>query len=357
MDDRSSYDPSCRGDQEKISYLLGHVPTSLSSYSCEAELMPSSSFHPISAAAPAGGGGGRRKSVDQDLDSLDWESEEGVEAFEDDPVKLAPSRSSGSKRSRAAEVHNMSEKRRRSRINEKMRALQNLIPNSNKTDKASMLDEAIEYLKQLQLQVQILSMRNGLNLQSMYTSGALQPLQTSQMSISFALDNDTATGIGTGMLPLNQDLSAHCSFDLSNQCTYSHPSTITTSLINVTNPEASLVKSSESHHASFHQVPVSCEDIFTGDMSAHTQLAAMHYTRSFTDDERNSISTNVNSKQLGGQASTHIGVVRLEQCMLGREGRSEAMLSNDESFIRHLHSLQTGRSFPSGDAKEGLGDF
>ncbi|XP_064938700.1 transcription factor PHYTOCHROME INTERACTING FACTOR-LIKE 13-like isoform X2 [Musa acuminata AAA Group] len=338
MDDRSSYDPSCRGDQEKISYLLGHVPTSLSSYSCEAELMPSSSFHPISAAAPAGGGGGRRKSVDQDLDSLDWESEEGVEAFEEDPVKLAPSRSSGSKRSRAAEVHNMSEKRRRSRINEKMRALQNLIPNSNKTDKASMLDEAIEYLKQLQLQVQILSMRNGLNLQSMYTSGALQPLQTSQMSISFALDNDTATGIGTGMLPLNQDLSAHCSFDLSNQCTSSHPSTITTSLINVTNPEASL-------------------DIFTGDMSAHTQLAAMHYTRSFTDDERNSISTNVNSKQLGGQASTHIGVVCLEQCMLGREGRSETMLSNDESFIRHLHSLQTGRSFPSGDAEEGLRDF
>ncbi|KAM5554192.1 hypothetical protein ABKV19_022528 [Rosa sericea] len=28
------------------------------------------------------------------------------------------------------------------------------IPNSNKTDKASMLNEAIEYLKQLQLQVQ-----------------------------------------------------------------------------------------------------------------------------------------------------------------------------------------------------------
>ncbi|CAJ1942835.1 unnamed protein product [Sphenostylis stenocarpa] len=61
---------------------------------------------------------------------------------------------SSSKRSRAAEVHNLSEKRRRSRINEKLKALQNLIPNSNKTDKASMLDEAIEYLKQLQLQVQ-----------------------------------------------------------------------------------------------------------------------------------------------------------------------------------------------------------
>ncbi|KAM1132810.1 hypothetical protein ACFX19_047866 [Malus domestica] len=62
---------------------------------------------------------------------------------------------SSSKRSRVAEVHNLSKKRMRSRINEKMKALQNLIPNSNKTDKASMLDEAIEYLKQLQLQVQI----------------------------------------------------------------------------------------------------------------------------------------------------------------------------------------------------------
>ncbi|KAK9067051.1 hypothetical protein SSX86_014375 [Deinandra increscens subsp. villosa] len=73
-----------------------------------------------------------------------------------------------SKRARAAEVHNMSEKRRRSRINEKMKALQKLIPNSNKTDKASMLDEAIEYLKQLQLQVQMLTMRNGINLYSVY---------------------------------------------------------------------------------------------------------------------------------------------------------------------------------------------
>ncbi|XP_074304218.1 transcription factor PIF3-like [Silene latifolia] len=40
-----------------------------------------------------------------------------------------------SKRSRAAEVHNLSERRRRDRINEKMRALQELIPNCNKVDK------------------------------------------------------------------------------------------------------------------------------------------------------------------------------------------------------------------------------
>ncbi|WZY67948.1 hypothetical protein YC2023_000188 [Brassica napus] len=88
-----------------------------------------------------------------ETDEYDCESEEGVEAVVDDEL---PSKSrNSSKRCRAAEVHNLSEKRRRSRINEKMKALQSLIPNSNKTDKASMLDEAIEYLKQLQLQVQI----------------------------------------------------------------------------------------------------------------------------------------------------------------------------------------------------------
>ncbi|KAL9992440.1 putative transcription factor bHLH family [Helianthus debilis subsp. tardiflorus] len=73
-----------------------------------------------------------------------------------------------SKRTRAAEIHNMSEKRRRSRINEKLKALQTLVPNSNKTDKASMLDEAIEYLKQLQLKVQTLTMRNGFGLPPVY---------------------------------------------------------------------------------------------------------------------------------------------------------------------------------------------
>lgn len=78
-----------------------------------------------------------------------------------------PARSS--KRTRAAEIHNLSEKRRRSRINEKLKALQTLVPNSNKTDKASMLDEAIEYLKQLQLKVQTLTMRNGFGLPPVYS--------------------------------------------------------------------------------------------------------------------------------------------------------------------------------------------
>ncbi|XLS62439.1 hypothetical protein HN51_016667 [Arachis hypogaea] len=44
--------------------------------------------------------------------------------------KAGPTR--GVKRSRSAEVHNLSERRRKDRINEKMRALQDLIPNCNK---------------------------------------------------------------------------------------------------------------------------------------------------------------------------------------------------------------------------------
>ncbi|CAN6309062.1 unnamed protein product [Urochloa humidicola] len=73
------------------------------------------------------------------------------------------SRRCGTKRrTRAAEVHNQSERRRRDRINEKMRTLQELVPHCNKTDKASILDETIEYLKALQMQVQIMWMTSGM---------------------------------------------------------------------------------------------------------------------------------------------------------------------------------------------------
>ncbi|KAK4802235.1 hypothetical protein SAY86_000438 [Trapa natans] len=62
------------------------------------------------------------------------------------------------RKSQAAEVHNLSERRRRDRINEKIRALQELIPNSSKVDKASVLEGAVEYAKTLKHQLQMLRM-------------------------------------------------------------------------------------------------------------------------------------------------------------------------------------------------------
>ncbi|XP_031278280.1 transcription factor PIF1 isoform X2 [Pistacia vera] len=99
--------------------------------------------------------------------------------------------STSTKRSRAAEVHNLSERRRRDRINEKMKALQELIPRCNKSDKASMLDEAIEYLKSLQLQVQMMSM--GCGMVPMMFPGMQQYMPNMGMGIGMGM------GMGMGM--------------------------------------------------------------------------------------------------------------------------------------------------------------
>ncbi|XP_009129259.2 putative transcription factor bHLH056 [Brassica rapa] len=83
------------------------------------------------------------------------EREEAVDDTEETGEEARGSTSR--KRSRAAEMHNISERRRREKINEKLKALQELIPRCNKTDKASMLEDAIEYVKSLQLQIQMMS--------------------------------------------------------------------------------------------------------------------------------------------------------------------------------------------------------
>ncbi|PAN09435.1 hypothetical protein PAHAL_2G023300 [Panicum hallii] len=110
------------------------------------------------------------RSEDADFDTVD---------------ETPPSRRPASKRrTRAAEVHNMSERRRRDRINEKMRALQELVPHCNKTDKASILDEAIEYLKSLQMQVQIMWMSSGMA--PMMLPGAHQLMPPMSMGLNSA---------------------------------------------------------------------------------------------------------------------------------------------------------------------------
>ncbi|WVZ64959.1 hypothetical protein U9M48_014401 [Paspalum notatum var. saurae] len=65
------------------------------------------------------------------------------------------------RRGQATDPHSIAERLRRERIAERMKALQELVPNANKTDKASMLDEIIDYVKFLQLQVLSMSRLGG----------------------------------------------------------------------------------------------------------------------------------------------------------------------------------------------------
>ncbi|KAL1814782.1 hypothetical protein ACET3Z_017356 [Daucus carota] len=112
------------------------------------------------------------------------------------------------RRSRIASVHNQSERKRRERINQKMKALQKLVPNANKTDKASMLDEVIAYLKQLQAQVHMMSMRNNIP-QMMMPLGMQQQQQLQlqqqhlQMSLLARMGMGFGLGMNTGMLDMN----------------------------------------------------------------------------------------------------------------------------------------------------------
>ncbi|PUZ62047.1 hypothetical protein GQ55_4G327200 [Panicum hallii var. hallii] len=190
---------------------------------------------------------------------------------EPEPAQARQRGGSGSKRSRAAEVHNLSEKRRRSKINEKMKALQSLIPNSNKTDKASMLDEAIEYLKQLQLQVQMLSMRNGVYLNPPYLSGALEPAQASQMFAALGGANVTASSSGAVMPPVNQKRRFH-------------------------------LESSQSHLRTF-RMPESSEMMLRGEIMAKHQLSSAQERVSLPGNDMNPIrqeSSIVNADQFDG---------------------------------------------------------
>lgn len=62
------------------------------------------------------------------------------------------------RRGQATDPHSIAERIRREKIAERMRALQDLVPSANRTDRAAMLDEIVDYVKFLRLQVKVLSM-------------------------------------------------------------------------------------------------------------------------------------------------------------------------------------------------------
>ncbi|PRQ25980.1 putative transcription factor bHLH family [Rosa chinensis] len=76
------------------------------------------------------------------------------------------------RRGQATDPHSIAERLRRERIAERIRALQELVPSVNKTDRAAMLDEIMDYVKFLRLQVKVLSMSR------LGGAGAVAPLVT-----------------------------------------------------------------------------------------------------------------------------------------------------------------------------------
>ncbi|CAJ1969469.1 unnamed protein product [Sphenostylis stenocarpa] len=76
------------------------------------------------------------------------------------------------RRGQATDPHSIAERLRREKIAERIRALQELVPSVNKTDRAVMLDEIVDYVKFLRLQVKVLSMSR------LGGAGAVAPLVT-----------------------------------------------------------------------------------------------------------------------------------------------------------------------------------
>ncbi|KAJ8565489.1 hypothetical protein K7X08_008065 [Anisodus acutangulus] len=124
--------------------------------------------------------------------------EAGDEEDIDNDKKRSKNSSPSTKRKRAAAIHNQSERKRRDKINQRMKTLQKLVPNSSKTDKASMLDEVIEYLKQLQAQVHMMS-RMNMSPAMMLPLAMLQQLQMSMMGMGMGMGMGVA-----GVLDINR---------------------------------------------------------------------------------------------------------------------------------------------------------
>ncbi|KAH0643543.1 hypothetical protein KY285_028861 [Solanum tuberosum] len=72
-------------------------------------------------------------------------------------VSLELTQKSRASRGSATDPQSLYARKRRERINERLKTLQSLIPNGTKVDISTMLEEAVQYVKFLQLQIKLLS--------------------------------------------------------------------------------------------------------------------------------------------------------------------------------------------------------
>ncbi|KAH9711940.1 transcription factor SPATULA [Citrus sinensis] len=267
-------------------------------------------------------------SENENTDEHDCQSEEGIQASVDEVTAKPVRPRSSSKRSRAAEVHNLSEK----------------------TDKASMLDEAIEYLKHLQLQVQVLTMRNGMSLHPMCLPSILPPIQLPHMRMGFGVGNRSLHMNSTGTL-VSQETSTLNVFNLPNQHISSNQLQLpsTSNVIN-SETEFGLDASIQANFGPFQHGTASGETS-REDMLPHQHLNVGH---SVTNPSAPAVHTfNSQGSDLKDRSS-------LEACMIGRdraEGVHLKAIDHNLVLSPHLKGMQTGRSVCSDDMKPERKDF
>lgn len=84
-------------------------------------------------------------------------SENDSNASQESPVAANPNGKAQAGRRSATDPQSLYARKRRERINERLKILQNLVPNGTKVDISTMLEEAVHYVKFLQLQIKLLS--------------------------------------------------------------------------------------------------------------------------------------------------------------------------------------------------------
>ncbi|CAH8380237.1 unnamed protein product [Eruca vesicaria subsp. sativa] len=90
-------------------------------------------------------------------DSLCPSQDVGGEDEEDASKALNLNGKTRASRGAATDPQSLYARKRRERINERLRILQSLVPNGTKVDISTMLEEAVHYVKFLQLQIKLLS--------------------------------------------------------------------------------------------------------------------------------------------------------------------------------------------------------
>ncbi|CAN6361681.1 unnamed protein product [Urochloa humidicola] len=116
-----------------------------------------------------------QQAVDHKRDEVDDKREHKCRAEDSTSLSLRKKATGGASKSHHAGTHKRTEKRRRCKINEKLKTLQQLVPGCDKSNQLSTLDHTIKYMKSLQQQVQAMSFGCGVNPAAVYPVVAAPP--------------------------------------------------------------------------------------------------------------------------------------------------------------------------------------